>query len=268
VTPRRGGIPLQGRFGFAYFALAVVVGLAVGLLIVFLGRPGHSDDSQDHPTWLTLHGTAGAKQIADYVGGRYRLDDGSQLVAVAPELPQYFPQGDESVRISKIAVRPGNPDDSNADISVFDTGRTIAFVLCGLSMTDKHCSIPGKPTLGRLLLVRREALDLAIYTFKYLPDFDSVLAFVPSAAGTTSSEQPMLFFRRSELEPRLNALLGQTLSLGPVLSPGTISTRDLAIAQQLTIADLGSGQFSGFYAYRLQQSPDGTFFLVLAPSSA
>ena len=269
TPPPRRGIPLQGKFGVAYFFLAVVVGLGVGLLVVFLGRPEHSD-AVTRPAWLTLHGTAAAQQVGEYVGQRYRLEDGTQLVAVTAELPQLFPQADQSIRIGKIAVRPGYPDDSRKDISVFDTDKTIAYILCGLGAADQRCALPGKASVVRGLLLRREALDLALYTFKYVPDFDSVVAFIPAPAGTKSQQVPqrMVYFRRSELEPRLNPLLGQTLSLGPVLTPDAINPRDLAIAQQLTIPDLGSERFSGFYGYRFQQSPDGTFFLELAPIGA
>src|SRR5581483_10408740 len=51
-----------------------------------------------------------------------------------------------------------------------------------------HCSIASgeaTPTRGRL--VRREALEVALYTFKFAPSIDSVAAFMPPAPGQSTS---------------------------------------------------------------------------------
>ena len=62
---------------------------------------------------------------------------------------------------------------------MIDTEKTRLYILCGLG---KNCSIEGgKASQTRGRLVRREALEAALYTFKFVPSVDSVLAFMPPA---------------------------------------------------------------------------------------
>ena len=71
--PRYGG-----RFGLAYFVLAVVVGAAVGTTIVLAGRSG-SDGKQAWSRWRpTGDDAARTLQIAQHVSRRYRLAGGEQ----------------------------------------------------------------------------------------------------------------------------------------------------------------------------------------------
>ena len=58
-----------------------------------------------------------------------------------------------------------------------EPGKTEMYSFCGLGA---HCSIAtGKPSQTRGQLVRREALETALYTFKYMPVIDSVIVFMP-----------------------------------------------------------------------------------------
>ena len=74
----------------------------------------------------------------------------------------------------------------------------------------------GKPSEERHLLLRREALELALYTFRYVEDVDLVVALLPptppeektaknGATASTTDETPTqaLFFRPGDLEPQL-----------------------------------------------------------------
>ena len=50
-------------------------------------------------------------------------------------------------------------------------------MLCGYG---QNCSIAsGQPSVERHTLLRREAVELALYTFKFLPNIDSVSVFLP-----------------------------------------------------------------------------------------
>ena len=58
------------------------------------------------------------------------------------------------------------------------SGNTIAYNLCGIG--GKDCAIwVGTPSTNRLLLLRREALELALYTFKYISGVENVVAILP-----------------------------------------------------------------------------------------
>src|SRR5947209_5781330 len=74
-------------------------------------------------------------------------------------------------------------------------GNTIAYNLCGVGSTN--CSIGvGTPSPDRLLLLRREALELALYTFKYISGTQNVVAILPPGhtaaitAGRLSPQPP------------------------------------------------------------------------------
>ena len=57
---------------------------------------------------------------------------------------------------------------------------TVQYELCGLG---KNCSITeGKPTTRAAQLLRREALELALYSFRYFDGIDSTLVLLPPRA--------------------------------------------------------------------------------------
>ena len=66
---------------------------------------------------------------------------------------------------------------SSSAVSLLN-GNTIAYNLCGIG--GKNCAIGiGTPSSARLLLLRREALELALYTFKYVHGVENVVAILP-----------------------------------------------------------------------------------------
>lgn len=245
------------RFHLAYFVLAILLGVGAGGLVVLLARP-----APDHSPWSewkpTGRGLAAMQEIAGYVGKRYRLPSGNQLVGVIAQPPQLQQQ----VPVSAVAVSSGLPDERADEIKVFRANDSILYILCGLG--GQACSIPeGKPSTERALLLRREGLELALYTFRYVKNVNSVLAIVPPPAG----QQPktMLFFRRGDYGDSLSSPLDDTLPPRERLTPGTIPTGEEARVRELTLADPVEERFSGIYSYQFQQLPDGTAAVVLSP---
>ncbi len=83
----------------------------------------------------------------------------------------------------QVAVRP-SPTSSQVSLL---SGNTIAYNLCGIG--GKNCAIGvGKPSTNRLLLLRREALELALYTFRYIGGTQNVVAILPP--GHTEPPRP------------------------------------------------------------------------------
>ncbi len=132
-----------------------------------------------------------------------------------------------------MAVRP-SPTSSQVSLL---SGNTIAYNLCGFG--GKDCAIGvGKPSANRLLLLRREALELALYTFKYIGGTQNVVAILPpghpqrpatlskkppSAKATQTATKPVdiaVLFVRQELAPLLKHPLGQIL---PEQTPPTVA---------------------------------------------
>jgi hypothetical protein len=236
------------RFGLAYLFLAVVLGAGVGGFIVFVSRPSPPPE----PEWARWSPTASEaalriRQIAGHVSARYHLANGRRLVGVT-----FGPPGG-AISVAAIAVRaPGAR--SASDISFVRPQDSLMLNLCGLG---KDCSItPGPSTRIRGRLVRREALELALYTFKYVDAVDSVVAFMPPASGSKPSHA-LLFLRSDFLDELSNPLLATLPRLIPP-TPAESDGRELKTIDRLTLPR--------YFRYQFQQTQDGSTLLVLDPT--
>ena len=100
------------------------------------------------------------------------------------------------MRVSAILVRSGKAGVREERI---DVAFPVSGVFYQLAGTAQNRSIPGQATLARGQLVRREALELAFYTFHSMPQTDYVVAFMPPPAGVPQ-QSPL--FNRAVLLPR------------------------------------------------------------------
>lgn len=239
--PRYGG-----RFALAYFVLAVVLGAAVGTTIVLLGRSGSAADRPWSPWHPTGDDASRTLQIAEHVSRRYRLAGGAQrLVNVVPGPPT------TNAVVSAIAVQSLGAGLGSAS-SLFDASRSRMYLLCG---SGENCALgDGPATIQRGRLLRGEALELALYTFKYVEGVDSVVAFLPGRPGTRPSFA--LFFLRESLEPLLGRPLQATLPSAPRLVPNAAPAR-MARVDRFTIAHL--------FRFQVRESQDGNAAVVLTP---
>src|SRR4029078_2561570 len=98
------------------------------------------------------------------VGRGDALPSGRQIVGVLSTPPVV--QGQSTpVPLRAIAVRTGLAGETSNDASFYGAGDALAYVVCGVGTS---CAISGgKPSVERYDLLRREALELALYTFKY-----------------------------------------------------------------------------------------------------
>jgi hypothetical protein len=258
VTSAPGGTPAPAyapprkryalRFLAVYGALGVVLAAAVAGLVIVVAKPGHRAPA----TWSTWKPAQSdpesmIKEIAAFVGNEYRLQTGGgQLVGVVASKPAV-----QNISIKAIAVRsaPG----SNSNISILGADKTEMFILCGLG---SQCSISkGKATTARGRVLRRESLELALYTFKYVPDVESVVAFLPPKPG--SNPTYTLFLRKSDLSTELSLPLHRTLTSLTAPTPTMPDTRETPVIDRLTLPSL--------FQYSLTQSQDGSAILVLNP---
>jgi hypothetical protein len=242
--------PHAPRFHFLYGALAAFGAAAVLLLVLVLATGGDdhrgSDVADSWSAWRpTRSDVAGADQIAGHVARRYRLGDGRQLVTVDATSLSYggIP----------LAVAVRRPASAGGDIDVFDDDGVI-YRLCGLG-TD--CAISaGEPSARRHLLLRREALELALYSFRYLDGIDQVAVFLPPRKGKDASQA--VFFRRDEVEPQLDAPLHRSLAARTPTVRTIARSPDAASVDRLTLRHL--------FAFSLTQAnADNSGFLVLDP---
>ncbi len=240
------------RFLMVYAVLVGVLGLAIALMVIYAGRA-----ITPAPKWSAWHPSGGglgaAKQIADDVGKSYRLPNGDQLVDVIAKAPSVSPASNESIPIHYVAVRgTGGKGDQ---IAVVSSSNSVMYQLCGLG---SGCSIAsGKPSVARGTLVRREILELALYTFKYVGGVNSVVALMPPPAGT--QPQYVVYLQKSDVSDELNQPLAKTLG-SKVPLPSAIPAREVHVIDSVTEPRV--------YKFGFSQAQTGDAILVLTPLPA
>ena len=233
----------KSRFAIAYLLLGAAVGAGLGAFIVLLQRPGPKPPtpwSAWKPTTASIGATA--QEIASHIGGSYRLEDGRQLARVVLEAPP-----SAAAQIEAIALANG----SNLQ-GLFDPGKTVLYTLCG---EHRNCALQGQASIARGDVLRRETLELALYTLKYTPS-DGVAVFFPPGRGEKRPTN-VFFFSRDDLEQQLKRPLRLTLPQSAPPVPGRIKRRELRTIDQLT-----SGHR---YSFGVQTATGGRKVLVLQP---
>jgi hypothetical protein len=254
-------VAYRNRFGALYFVLAIVAGAGIGAFLVLVSQ-GSPDAAPAWSSWSPTGSTERREaQIATHVSAPYRLPSGTQLAAVTysgpPTAVMNTPDGSaSSFRIQAIAIRPdttGGQADAG-DIETIDAASTVMYTLCGLG---NSCSIAeGKPTVARHQLLRREALELALYSFAYLNGVDSVLVLLPPRSDGQAATSVLL--RRSDVEPLLKQPLAQTLPDTSTPTVGTIPSEEQRVIDSTTLSRL--------YSYGYVQAQDGSPVMVLTPA--
>jgi hypothetical protein len=242
-----------GRFSLVYALLGAATVAAIAGLVLAISRAGVVSSA---PAWSSWHphggGLGAASQIADHVAKNYRLGNGEQLVDVIVKPPSVTP-GSQQIPIHYVAVR-GTKGAQDQIIQV-SSSNSIQYSLCGLGAS---CSIAtGKPSVQRGTLVRREILELALYTFKYVGGVKNVIAFMPPVPG--SQPQYVVYLQRQDLQQQLGQPLKMTLAPKAPLA-NAIPAREVHTIDATTE--------SRVYKFTLSQAQQGDAILVLSPLPA
>ena len=246
----------RGRFMVIYVLLAGVAGVAIGSLIVLLQNGGPAPA----PAWSSFEPTGSADrraaQIGDRVSDQYRLPSGNQLTAVTYAGPPNVtgPEGTQ-FQVRAIAVRPdttGGRAEAD-DIDTVNAADTVMYNLCGLGQACSIAEGEASVELGQLL--RREALELGLYTFKYLSGTESVLVLLPPRPDGQAATA--LFLERSDVSTALSRPLAETLSATPP-ALGQIAADEVRTIDRLTRARV--------YLYEYLQAQDGSPVMLLSPA--
>ena len=253
-APSTGPAPQHRRkFFVIYGILAVAAAAAMVGLVVYAGRsinPG--------PAWSSWKPSGGglgaAKQIAQHVAPTYRLPDGHQLVDAIPKGP-VLTSGTQSAPLSLIAVRGPQGKIRPDEVVEATNDNTFTFSLCGLGQA---CAIAtGKPSVERAVLVRREALELALYTFKYVPSVKRIVAFMPPPTGTRPTY--VVYLQKDDLKSELKVPLVETIK------PKTPLASQITPGEQQRIDSL---TLPKVYKFGVTQTQLGQLVLVLQPLKA
>jgi hypothetical protein len=260
-------------------ATIILVALAIGafaLAAIVVGNDSSSESASGIPwsSWTPQgSGTDATSEIANHVAPYYRLSWANQLAVVTVvhlANPSTTTSSTGPGSGLELAISTGS---SGQNLGLIP-GRSVAYELCGIG--GSNCSIPGTPSSDRLLLLRREALELALYTFRYVPGVQNVVAILPpgrtektstlsakpptakSSASDTKSVHLTMLFERSQLQPWLASPLNATLQpLPPSVGnlPKWDKTYEAGLVDQVTAHSLFSEQ--------IQPEPDGSNLLIL-----
>jgi hypothetical protein len=235
-------------FRLAYGVLALAFWLSVAGFTYLMTRPHHAK-SVPWSSWRPSGGDAlaGAREIAQRVSARYRLDSGSQLAAI-----QEHPPVVQGLNLEAIGVRRTRGNGKlDPYIALYGGRRTLIYAFCGLG---RNCAIPGTDTTGIDHLLRREALEVALYSFKYLDGVDQVVSLLPPVPGSSETRSSAVFLRKAQFSDALTHPLRDILPQAPP-PPSRVDTN------QANLIDALTGDHT--YPAQFEPLPDGDAILVL-----
>jgi hypothetical protein len=231
-----GPSPFRSRFGFLFGVLAGIALCVAGGTALLLGAQEESGPklAENWSAWEpeTSRMVDGAEEIAGHVGLQYKLDSGDQLVSVRSSSLEL--QGEDI----GVAVRP-----VGGSLQYME-GEGLLYILNGLGPNGTIPTGTASKKRGRLLL--REALELALYSFRYLDDVTMVAVLLPqtteqqaaNAGGAAAApETNAVFFRPGDLVDQLEVPLAQTLS-PKTPRPSTMTKTESTRVDELTLRNL------------------------------
>jgi hypothetical protein len=232
-------------FRLSYVALALAFWISVAGFVILMVRPNHSKPVV-WSTWKPdTQGLLGAREISDRVAAQYKGSNGAQLMAVQPHGPQV-----QGLQLEAIGVRRlGSGGQIDPYIGMYRADNTLIFAFCGL---QTNCGMQGESTPDRERALRRAALELSLYSFKYLKGVDQVVSLVESLKTGGASA---VFLRKDDFGPELKHPLQDTLPQRRSLDADAKDAREAPVIDALTVQNTFPAHF--------EPLPDGDAILVL-----
>jgi hypothetical protein len=280
-----GGSDLAGSRGNPHaekfrVATALLTGIAIGALalalVILAGGRGGSSDAQWSSWSPSDNGRLGETEIADHVAPYYRITASQQLDVVTlmniANASAAASAGGGTGTTSGLQVAV-NQTGTPGSLSLLN-GSTVAYEICGVG--GSKCQLPGSPSTNRVLLLRREALELALYTFRYISGIDNVIVLLPPGHTVTASplqpKPPTLTSGPSNSQPTTVACLFVKQELQPwltqpltaALQPFPPPVAELPLwsrTEEAGLVDEITGH--GLFSEKIEQAQDGSSLLVL-----
>jgi hypothetical protein len=257
----------ETRFTLAYTVLIALAVAGVGALVLIL----LSSAAPRSPRWSKFVPTGSAldmeRQIATRVSSEYRARPGSLLVTVFPG-PLQAPgvvQGDNGpqsvqVPVTLVAVQPdvSTGQREQGDFTFYRPDSTVGYEMCGFSDSQQNCAPSSVAGANPEPLLRREALELALYTLKYVRGTNAVLTYLPPTS-TTQAPTRAVFVTRDDVKDSLHLPLRRTLK-----------AREIRLGAAQLVPDSGHvAALTHVFTTSYQTLPsDGTAALTLTPAPA
>lgn len=229
----------RNRFVLVYFALAVVLGCAIGALVVGLSSSSKKTAKPRTVFQPSSSGELGAMDLAVRVQQRYRLPDGHSFVDVVASRNILQNGSFGFLRVRFQVIQPLDAT-KNPDTLVLQMDDAIQFSLCG---AGKNCGIAAPATQSSrvIALLRRQGLELALRTFANDAQVDDVAVFLaplPVPEGS-SFEGVVLNFNRALIRRNNPGLLGKPVTtllraVGKEITPEQLTADDMKTINELT----------------------------------
>jgi hypothetical protein len=229
--------------GFLAANLVVVAGF-VGVLVLFAMLVAHGTSN----SWSSYKPKGGdvftkAQNMADHVAPAYKYN--GQPIAVVQAQPLLY----QDAVVDGIAFTRQPFRKIGSPFKQFEpSGSTVAYVFCG---SAPRCGLPSEGAETTVPMLRRETLELALYTFKYSPSVESIVGLLPPAGNTSYA----IYLRRKNFKKELSRPLEATLPQHKALSYPQLSPVEKATVDRLTVKNTYQSQFS--------QGANGRTLLVL-----
>jgi hypothetical protein len=252
---------LFGRRFLVAYALLVLSLIGAGALLF----AALSYDSADERAWSSwqpkAEGEARIWEIADHVGRTYRTSDGAyaaRILAGPPAINQVDEQGRTiHIPIEGVLVKGRASDESDSRAVLF-SGDSVMYALCG---TGNAC-FPSNALLRVEELgtkYERLALELALYTFKYVDGVNSVSVFLPplpqrNAQGQVTEVRTLVYLERDQMNLQLDQPVTATLR--------SSSGLDFSDIEKNNVIRLVHNRL---YSFKPEQAPNGAWILSLEP---
>jgi hypothetical protein len=258
--PTRAASVHARKFAIAYTALALVAVGAVGAVVWAVGL--ERKEERAWSSWSpTRSGESSLWEITDHVGAKYVDARGRpmvQLLVSPPYVTQATEQGVTRIAVDGVIVKGRASDRSDARAGVFATGGAFMYTLCS---TGGNCALTPEQNRSNTLgvMLQREILELALYTFKYNGDVEQLLLFLPpfrtlDATGAGQEVKSVVYLERDDLKAALASPLDETLPG----SPGqAVDARDRAAVLSYVRPKL--------FTFEPEQGPQGVTLLTLTP---
>jgi hypothetical protein len=185
-----------------------------------------------------------AQNMVNHVTPKYR-HNGAPIAVVQAQPLIYRSAPVDGIAFSKPPLRQVGGWATEFEPS----NRTMAYVFCGQAQS---CGLPqgGVEDIG--LLLHRESLELALYTFKYWPDVHSIVTLLPPDRQLS----PAVFIRRRQVEQFLDRPLNATLPPHEELTPASLTGAEREVLERVVL--------NNTFASRFEQAPNGRTVLLLS----
>jgi hypothetical protein len=237
---RRAGA-YGGRFALAHILVVAAFG---SLLVLFAYLVSQSNNSA---TWSSYKPTGGetyprAQKLANFLAPRY-ISGGSPIAVIQAQPLFFHDQVVDGVAFTRAPFQDVGEHYHQLERA---GASTMAYVFCGQAA---RCGLAATGAEDVIPLLRRESLELALYTFKYWPEIDAVVAVLPPAAKSS----PAVYLRRSNFEAELSKPLERTLPSRDVITASSMGAAELATVERLT----------RIFPSSFQETPSGRMLLLL-----